>query len=147
MAVHQHASVNRKVQNLESGHLDRLDRLISLFDICGNIARPDFAQLRLLEEIDPRAVAPDVEVLIEIATLLESHLRQIATPVIAEKHFATGLEQGVNVPHGLRPLIRRQGREDENHHDEIHRTGLEAGWQHLARCVPDVRLKDSGLLL
>lgn len=130
--INEQSAIHRQISDLEARGAGIRRR--------GIHARPDPRQLVPVEEVHPRAVAADVEVLLQVPALLEAHLREVAPPVVAEEHLAAGLEHRVDVAHRPRPLRRRQRGEDEDHQHDVDALGFETRRQAVRGHVPDVGL-------
>ena len=76
----------------------------------------------LVEEVYSCPVTADVEVVCQIPTLLEPHLRQIPPSIVPEQNLATWFQDPVDIAKGLVPLLRIEGRKNKDEHHNIDRT-------------------------
>ncbi|KAG9526925.1 methyltransferase, partial [Aureobasidium melanogenum] len=113
------------------------------------LTRPDICKLVSFEEVNTSTITTNVEVLLEVAALLESDLSQVTTAIITEENHTTGLEDIPNVLHSLCPLSRGQSREDEDHDNHVDTASFQTRRQGIftSSCgIPDVCLQ-GGLVL
>ncbi len=86
--------------------------------------RKNGVHLGLFEKVRSRAVAPHVEVVLDAAAALEAHLRQVAVGVVAkENRPSPGLQVGRDLRHYSPVVGRVDGGENEDHRDDVERTG------------------------
>lgn len=118
-----------------------------LFELCRErLTGPDVSELFLLEKVHPGSVTADVEVLLQVAALLEPHLGEITSSIVAEANLAAWLQEAVGILDRPPPLARVQGGEDEDHDDDVDRALPQAGREVLAGGVPHVSLHVVGIV-
>ena len=125
--IHDQPSIDIEIENLKARACFHLPLLSlsssssssSFFMVTTTTTTPKPSQLVALKEINPRPVAPHVEILLHPPPLPEAHLSQIAPAVVAEEDLPPGPEEGVDVGDGLAPLGGGQGGEDEDEEDDV----------------------------
>lgn len=94
LAIHQHAPIHGQIQDLKASIRlgnssiipDRACAVILLpyRALQSSLSLPDTAKLSFVEKVDPGPITSHVKVLIQISTLFEPNLSEIATSVISE---------------------------------------------------------------